>query len=92
MCHVGELSGANPPVPRLLFFLVRVRSRRALKRKFGTFSRHPPQPNLIIPMEADDSGSVRAALHIFGAVCGVLAAPARLLDAMPGNSEWVVNP
>ena len=26
-----------------------------------------------------------------GAVCGVLAAPASLLDAMPGNSEWVVD-
>jgi hypothetical protein len=75
----AELFDANPPVP-----CFEEEAEYALETT--------PEPNLIIPIEPDDVRSVRAAFHIFGVVCDVLAASTRLLDTMPGNSEWVVTP
>jgi hypothetical protein len=44
-----------------------------------------PEPNLIIPFKVDSLASVRAAFHVFGALCETLAATARLIKSMPGN-------
>ncbi len=88
----GELSDANPPVPGLLAVFSTSDAVEACFEEEAQYALEtPPEPNLIIPIEPDDARSVRAAFHVFGTVCDVLAASVRLLDMMPGNSEWVVD-
>ena len=89
----AELFDANPPVPGLLAVFSAYDAVEACFEEEAEYALETtPEPNLIIPIEPDDVRSVRAAFHIFGVVCDVLAASTRLLDTMPGNSEWVVTP
>jgi len=88
----GELSDANPPVPGLLAVFSTSDAVEACFEEEAQYALEtPPEPNLIIPILPDNARSFRAAFHIFGTVCDVLAASVRLLDRMPGNSEWVVD-
>src|SRR5208282_1588107 len=88
-----ELSDANPPVPGLLaVFSISDAVEACFDEEAQYALETPPEPNLIIPIKPDDARSVRAAFHIFGTVCEVLAASVRLLEMMPGNSEWAVSP
>jgi hypothetical protein len=50
-----------------------------------------PEPNLIIPLNAFDPGSVQSAFTTVGAVCQTLEAACRLIDLMPGNEKWVTD-
>lgn len=89
----AELSDANPPVPGLLAVFSTSDAVEACFEEEAEYALEtPPEPNLIIPIKPDDARSVRAAFHIFGTVCEVLAAAVRLLEMMPGNSEWAVSP
>jgi len=89
----AELFDANPPVPGLLAVFSAHDAVEACFEEEAEYAlESTPEPNLIIPIEPDDVRSVRVAFHIFGVVCDVLAASTRLLDTMPGNSEWVVTP
>ncbi len=89
----AELSDANPPVPGLLAVFSAYDAVEACFEEEAEYALETtPEPNPIIPIGSDDVRSVRAAFHIFGVVCDVLAASTRLLDTMPGNSEWVVTP
>lgn len=88
----AELSDANPPVPGLLAVFSPSDAVEACFEEEAQYALEtPPEPNLIIPFGPDNARSVQAAFHIFGTVCDVLAASVRLLDMMPGNSEWVVD-
>jgi len=88
----GKLSDANPPVPGFLAVFSPSDAVEACFEEEAQYALEtPPEPNLIIPMEPDNARSVRTAFHIFGTVCDILAASVRLLDMMPGNSEWVVD-
>lgn len=88
----AELSDANPPVPGLLAVFSTSDAVEACFEEEAEYALEtPPEPNLIIPIKPDDAINVRAAFHIFGTVCEVLAASVRLLDMMPGNGEWAVN-
>jgi hypothetical protein len=49
------------------------------------------EPNLILPLSAFDSESIRSAFHILAVVCRTLAAATRLIDLMPGNEKWVTD-
>jgi hypothetical protein len=46
-----------------------------------------PQPNLIIPIQLTDQGSVRQGFRTLGVACETLAAASRLIDLMPGNDD-----
>jgi hypothetical protein len=88
----AELSDANPPVPGLLAVFSAYDAVESCFEEEAEYALETiPEPNLIIPIDPDDTKSVRAAFQVFGVVCDVLAASARLLDAMPGNSEWVAT-
>jgi len=88
----AELSDANPPVPGLLAVFSTSDAVEACFEEEAEYALEtPPEPNLIIPIKPDDARNVRAAFHIFGTVCDVLAAAVRLLEMMPGNSERVVD-
>ena len=50
-----------------------------------------PEPNLVIPLNAFDSGSVQSAFATLAAVCETLGAACRLIDLMPGNERWVTD-
>lgn len=50
-----------------------------------------PEPNLIIPLNAFDPGSVQSAFAILAAVCETVEAACRLIDLMPGNEKWVTD-
>ena len=50
-----------------------------------------PEPNLIVPVNAFDPGSVQLAFATLAAVCETLKAACRLIDLMPGNEGWVTD-
>ena len=89
----AALSDANPPVPGLLAVFSTSDAVEACFEEEAQYALEtPPEPNLIIPIKPGDARSVRTAFYIFGTVCDVLAASVRLLEMMPGNSEWLVSP
>ena len=45
----------------------------------------PPEPNVILPLDATDPAAVRATFDTLGTICEVLAGASRLMDLMPGN-------
>jgi hypothetical protein len=45
----------------------------------------PPEPNVILPLDATNPAAVRAAFNRLGIICAVLAGASRLMDLMPGN-------
>jgi len=49
-----------------------------------------PQPNLVIPIQLADQGSVRRGFQILGVACETLAAATHLIDLMPGNDDEVI--
>ena len=49
-----------------------------------------PQPNLIIPIQFTDPGSVRQGFQVLSVLCETLAAASRLIDLMPGNDDGVI--
>ena len=85
--EVGEqLMDCNPPVPALVAVF---RSRDAIEGVFDDESQGmlecPPEPNLILPLDATDPASIRDMHRTLGTVCEVLAGASRLMDRMPGN-------
>ncbi len=79
----AELSDMNPPVPGLLAVFSTSDAVEACFEEEAEYALETtPEPNLIIPIEPDDVRSVRAAFHIFGVVCDVLAASTRLLEVI----------
>jgi len=81
-----QLMDSNPPLPALLAVFT---SEDAIEGCFDDEAQGmmevTPEPNLVVPVDARDPKSVRAAFAILGVVCDTLAAASRLMDHMPGN-------
>jgi hypothetical protein len=50
-----------------------------------------PHPNLIIPLQLSEPGSVRQGFRTLAVACETLAAASRLIDLMPGNDDGVIT-
>jgi hypothetical protein len=86
-----QLMDSNPPLPCLL---AAFSSGDAVVGCFDdeaqTAMETTPQPNLIIPLQLTDPGSVRHGFQILSVACETLAAASRLVDLMPGNDDGVI--
>jgi hypothetical protein len=50
-----------------------------------------PEPDLVIPLNAFEPGTVQSAFTTLAAVCETLEAASRLIDLMPGNEKSVTD-
>jgi len=88
-----ELCDTNPPLPSLLAVFAESDAIEACFNDEGqTALEVTPEPSVIIPLNAHEPQSVRQAFHTFGVVCDTLAAASRMIDRMPGNERWVIQP
>jgi hypothetical protein len=87
-----QLADSNPPLPSALMVFA---ENDAIEGQFEDDSQNMmeclPEPNLIIPLNAFDPGSVQSAFATVAAVCETLEAGCRLIDLMPGNEKWVTD-
>lgn len=78
------LSDCNTPLPCLLIVFSR---RDNIEACFDTEAESmmevPPEPNLVIPVDARNQTSVRAAFETLGTVCEALAAASKLITSLP---------
>jgi hypothetical protein len=88
-----ELCDTNPPLPSLLAVFAESDAIEACyDDEAQTALEVTPEPSVIIPLNAHEPQSVRQAFHTFGVVCDTLAAASRMIDRMPGNDRWVIQP
>lgn len=82
-----RLADCNPPLPALLAVF---RAGDAVEGCFDDEAQGmmecPPEPNVILPLDATDPAAVRATFDTLGTICRVLAGASRLMDLMPGNN------
>jgi len=87
-----QFADSNPPLPSALVVFA---ENDCIEGQFEDDSQNMmeclPEPNLIIPLNAFDPGSVQSAFTTVAAVCETLEAGCRLIDLMPGNEKWVTN-
>ena len=83
-----QLADSNPPLPSVLVVFA---ENDAIESHFDDESQGmieaPPEPNLIIPLNAFDRSSVKMAFTSLAAVCKTLETATRLIDRMPGNDR-----
>jgi hypothetical protein len=91
--EMGEqLMDSNPPLPSLLAaFSPGDAVVGCFDDEAQTAMEMTPQPNLIIPIQLTDPGSVRQGFQILSVACETLAAASRLIDLMPGNDDGVIT-
>lgn len=81
-----ELCDCNAPLPCLLVVFSR---RDNIEACFDTEAESmmevPPEPNLIIPINALDQSSVRTAFATLATVCETLAAASKLIASLPDS-------
>ncbi len=81
-----ELCDCNAPLPCLLVVFSR---RDNIEACFDTEAESmmevPPEPNLIIPINALDQSSVRSAFATLATVCETLAAASKLIASLPDS-------
>ncbi|HEX9112090.1 MAG TPA: hypothetical protein VF845_11470 [Terriglobales bacterium] len=86
-----QLMDSNPPLPCLLAaFSPGDAVVGCFDDEAQTAMETTPQPNLIIPIQLTDQGSVRQGFRTLGVACGTLAAASRMIDLMPGNNDGVI--
>jgi hypothetical protein len=86
-----QLSDCNPPLPCLLALFAEGDGVEAcFTEEADGMLEVTPEPNLIIPFDPTDTGSVRNAFHVFGVACETIAAASKVIDLMPGNDKWVI--
>jgi hypothetical protein len=86
-----QLSDCNPPLPCLLALFAEGDAVEAcFAEEADGMLEVTPEPNLIIPFDPANTGSVRDAFQVFGVACETIAAGSRLIDLMPGNDKWVI--
>jgi len=87
-----QLADSNPPLPSALVVFA---ENDCIEGQFEDDSQNMmeclPEPNLIVPLDAFDPGSVQSAFTTVAAVCETLEAGCRLIDLMPGNEKWVTD-
>jgi hypothetical protein len=83
-----QLQDNNPPVPVLLAVFEK---SDAIEGCFDAESQvmleMPPEPNVVLPLNGADPGSVREAFVKLGAMTETLAAASELIVQMPGNKR-----
>lgn len=88
-----QLFDSNPALPGLLAVF---HENDAVEGCFDEDSRAlwemTPEPCVSIAMSAHDPASVRRAFETFGVACRTLALASRLMDLMPGNERWIMEP
>jgi hypothetical protein len=85
-----ELSDCNPPLPCLLaVFSEHDAVEGCFDEESQTACEMEPQPNLIIPMDIKNKDSVMSAFESLRGFCRTIAAAVALMDAMPGNENFV---
>lgn len=81
-----ELSDCNPPLPCLLVvFSRRDNTEACFDTEAESMMEVPPEPNLIIPINAFDQVSVRVAFATLATVCETLAAASKLIASLPDS-------
>jgi len=86
-----QLMDSNPPLPCLLAaFSPGDAVVGCFDDEAQTAMETTPQPNLIIPIQLTDEGSVRQGFRTLGVACETLAAASRMIDLMPGNNDGVI--
>ena len=87
-----QLQDCNPPLPAALVVFA---ENDAVEGQFDDESQNmmecPPEPNMVIPVNAFDRGSVRSAFTVLATVCRTLEAACGVIDLMPGNEKWVTD-
>ena len=87
-----QLADSNAPLPSVLVVFA---EGDLIEAQFDDESQSwmeaSPEPNLIIPLNAFDPGSVQSAFATLAVVCETLEAACRLIDLMPGNEKWVTD-
>jgi hypothetical protein len=87
-----QLMDANPALPCLLAAFTQGDAVvGCFDDEAQTAMETTPHPNLIIPLQLADPGSVRKGFRTLGVVCETLAAASRLIDLMPGNDDGVIT-
>jgi hypothetical protein len=87
-----ELSDCNPPLPCLLaVFAEGDAIACCFDEEAQGMLEVEPEPNIIIPFDPTDTGSVRRAFQMFRVACKTIAAASRLIDLMPGNDQWIIS-
>jgi hypothetical protein len=87
-----QLVDCNPPLPSaLVVFAENDLVEAQFDEESQSMTECAPEPNLIIPLNAFDQGSVLAAFTTLAVVCETLASACRLIDLMPGNEKWVTD-
>ncbi|MCW5979612.1 MAG: hypothetical protein KIT09_16155 [Bryobacteraceae bacterium] len=81
-----QLQDNNPPVPALLaVFEKHDAIEGCFDEESQTMLEMPPEPNVILPLNASDPASVAEAFHKLAAMTETLAAASELIEKMPGN-------
>jgi hypothetical protein len=86
-----QLTDCNPPLPCLLaLFAEGDPVAAAFDEEAQGMLEVTPEPNLIIPFDPANTGSVRGAFRVFGVACETIATASQLIDLMPGNDKWII--
>jgi hypothetical protein len=87
-----QLADSNPPLPSVLVVFA---EGDLIEGQFDDDSQSwtelSPEPNLVVPLNAFEPGSVQSAFTTVAAVCETLEAACRLINLMPGNEKWVTD-
>jgi hypothetical protein len=82
-----ELGDCNAPLPCLLVvFSRRDNIEACFDAEAESMMEVPPEPNLIIPLNATDPQQTRAAFNVLANACETLAAASRLIATLPDSS------
>jgi hypothetical protein len=82
-----ELGDCNAPLPCLLVvFSRRDNIEACFDAEAESMMEVPPEPNLIIPLNATDPDQTRAAFNVLANACETLAAASRLIATLPDSS------
>jgi hypothetical protein len=87
-----QLADAGPALPSVLAVF---RPHDAIEACWDDESQSmlelTPEPNLIVPLDPDNSASVCRAFATLGVACRTLAAASQLIDLMPGNDGGIIE-
>jgi hypothetical protein len=82
------LGDCNPPLPSLLAVLTPGDDIEAcFDAEAQSMMEVPPEPNLVIPVDASNPADIRRGFGILATLCDTLSAAGELIRLLPGNSR-----
>ena len=82
-----SVGDCNPPLPSLLaVFTPGDNIEACFDAEAQSMMEVPPEPNLVIPVDATNPAGIRRGFGILATVCDTLSAAAELMKMLPGNS------